>query len=337
MVLDLKYYHHWLKIKDLTGGSNEKLISIIEMYINILSASQHDTYTNPFEIVSPNMSKLLKLSFKTISKFNFFILVLGLDIVTPESLFGYEPETMQLPTADQMYTTERVVIPDTSDFFRNEPTTPQSSGPLVSFPKYNNYLQDKSKFDKYSKILVPLKLLGIKPLEHGEHLTRHALPDDGAVISYAEYRQAGALLPSVYDDSVVRRWGVDITIGSPVLSVSILVPEYVEAITKNNEYKIHFQDVHDTNILTPEEREKELKRILIEPDDKNLENEAHYMRLETHRAKREKSLTKKLLYKNLSGVSLTMPVRYQIWLDPDITLFNERSNPQCVHWTTARG
>ncbi|KAK9696737.1 Laminin G domain [Popillia japonica] len=318
VVLDLKYYHHWLKIKDLTGGSNEKLISMIEMYINILSASQHDTYTNPFEIVSPNM-------------------ILGLDIVTPESLFGYEPETMQLPTADQMYTTERVVIPDTSDFFRNEPTTPQSSGPLVSFPKYNNYLQDKSKFDKYSKILVPLKLLGIKPLEHGEHLTRHALPDDGAVISYAEYRQAGALLPSVYDDSVVRRWGVDITIGSPVLSVSILVPEYVEAITKNNEYKIHFQDVHDTNILTPEEREKELKRILIEPDDKNLENEAHYMRLETHRAKREKSLTKKLLYKNLSGVSLTMPVRYQIWLDPDITLFNERSNPQCVHWTTARG
>lgn len=236
-----------------------------------------------------------------------------------------------------MYTTERVIIPDTSDFFQNEPSTLQSFGPLVSFPKYNNYLQDKSKFDKYSKILVPLRLLGIKPLEHGEHLTKHTLPDDGAVVSYAEYRQAGGLLPSVYDDSVVRRWGVDITIGSPVISISILVPEYVEAITKNRGYKIHFQDVASPDLLTPEEREKELKRILTETENNNIENESHYMRLESHRSKREKSLTKKLLYKNLSGVSLTMPIRYQIWLDPDITLFNERSNPQCVHWTTVRG
>lgn len=266
----------------------------------------------------------------------FQLIVLGLDIITPESLFGYEPDSIQLPIPDQMFTTERVILPDTSDFLQNELNTAQSIGPLVSFPKYNNYLQDKSKFDKYSKILVPLKLLGIKPLEHGEHLTKHSLPDNGAVVSYAEYRQAGTLLPSVYDESVMRRWGVDITIGSPIISVSILIPEYVEAIMKNNEVKIHFQEIQ-TPDLNPEERERELKRILTETDDKQLENEAQYLRLDSHRMKRDKSFTKKLLYKSLSGVSLKMPIRYHIWLDPDITLFNERSNPQCVHWTTVRG
>ena len=57
MVLDEKYQRHWNRIKQLTGEGADHLIGYIENYINILSISQHDTYTNPFEIVSPNMSK----------------------------------------------------------------------------------------------------------------------------------------------------------------------------------------------------------------------------------------------------------------------------------------
>lgn len=43
----------------MTGLGAEHLTSLVENYINILSISQHDTYTNPFEIVSPNMGKYL--------------------------------------------------------------------------------------------------------------------------------------------------------------------------------------------------------------------------------------------------------------------------------------
>lgn len=57
MILDSKYLDHWMRIKELTGNGAEKLVSIIEKYINVLSESQHDTYTNPFEIVSPNLGK----------------------------------------------------------------------------------------------------------------------------------------------------------------------------------------------------------------------------------------------------------------------------------------
>lgn len=65
VVLDNKYSQHWSRIKELTNEGAEHLVSAIESYINILSSSQHDTYTNPFEIVSPNMGKL------DMSKINF--------------------------------------------------------------------------------------------------------------------------------------------------------------------------------------------------------------------------------------------------------------------------
>lgn len=56
-VLDTKYEDHWSRIKELTDQSVDDLVRIIEKYINVLSASQHDTYTSPFEIVSSNVGK----------------------------------------------------------------------------------------------------------------------------------------------------------------------------------------------------------------------------------------------------------------------------------------
>lgn len=252
-------------------------------------------------------------------------LVLGLDLITPESLYGYESETVPIPIfpGDNTFTTERVILPDTSDFLEHPPAFVASPGPLVSFPKYNNYLQDRTKFDQYSRILVPLRLLGIKPIDKGELITKHSLSETGAVVSYAQYKQAGLLFPEVYDASVVRRWGVDITIGSPLISVSILVPEYVDAIEKPLYHKPIVFD--ETNLDTPQ---KVLKKMFTETEVKLHENEA---------SRKSRSVSRKLFFKSLAGKILSLPVRLQIWLDSNNTVFNERSNPQCVHWSTARG
>lgn len=43
-------------------------------------------------------------------------------------------------------------------------------------------------------------------------------------MSYVQYRTAGQLLPARYDDSVHRRWGVEVRVGAPVVSVSAFVP-----------------------------------------------------------------------------------------------------------------
>lgn len=319
----MKYRNHWIRIEDLVDQSTDDLISTIESYINVLSSSQHDTYTNPFEIVALNMGK--KYTFCIFYYYNKICSVLGLDLITPESLYGYESETIPIPIfpGDHTFTTERVILPDTSNFLEHPPAFVASPGPLVSFPKYNNYLQDKTKFDQHSRILVPLKLLGIKPIDKGELITKHTLSETGAVVSYAQYKQAGMLFPEVYDASVVRRWGVDITIGSPLISVSILVPEYVDAI-ENPLY--HRPVVFDeTNLDTPQQV---LKKMFMETEVQLHENDA---------ARKSRSVSKKLFFKSLTGKILSLPVRLQIWLDSNNTVFNERSNPQCVHWSTARG
>ena len=44
-----------------------------------------------------------------------------------------------------------------------------STGQTIIFPKYNNYLMDKSKFDMHSQILIPVELLGIKLVKEGTH------------------------------------------------------------------------------------------------------------------------------------------------------------------------
>lgn len=253
--------------------------------------------------------------------------MLGLDLITPESLYGYEPDVVPVLPGDQSYTTERVVLPDTSQFIES---SLHYQGPLVAFPKYNNYLQDKSKFDTSTRVLVPLKLLGIKPIESGELITKHSLSETGAVVSYAQYKQAGALFPETYDASVVRRWGVDITIGSPLISVSILVPEYVDAT--DGQFTYHKPVVFD-NTEHDENVDKMYKKVIMDPQVKVHENDARYGESE----RRRRSMGKKLFFKSLAGMALSLPIRLQIVLDSNRTVFNERSNPQCVHWSVARG
>lgn len=94
--------------------------------------------------------------------------MIGVDIVTAESIYGFEPTQLNRYNIES-YTTERVVLPDTSAFIHS-PIQPsygtgkvkkKPSSPTVSFPKYNNYVRSKNKFDKYTRVLLPLDLLGI--------------------------------------------------------------------------------------------------------------------------------------------------------------------------------
>lgn len=121
--------------------------------------------------------------------------MLGLDVVTSESLFGYETaeykEDPTLSTARPSEADRKVVLPDTSAFL----SSPTHFGPSVSFPKYNNYMADPSRFDPHSKIQVPLNTLGIKPLMQGELNVKNSLANRKAVLSYVQYKELGNLLP----------------------------------------------------------------------------------------------------------------------------------------------
>ncbi|GLV46500.1 starry night, partial [Carabus blaptoides fortunei] len=146
---------------------------------------------------------------------------------------------------------------------------------MICFPKYNNYLKDEAKFDSNSKFLVPLNLLGIKPLDIGEMTTKHSLSNSGAIISYAQYSQAG-----ICDRRSMTNLCCD---GSPVISVSILEPEYVEAVTKPS---VNFE----------QRPRKVMKKTFSNSADIKLENSA-YLREETlsRRRRDEYELSKKLI------------------------------------------
>ncbi|XP_063379045.1 protocadherin-like wing polarity protein stan [Cydia fagiglandana] len=208
-ILNAKYSREWRRIRQLTGRGVERLLQKFDQYIAVLAESQHDTYTSPFEIVTSD-------------------LVIGVDIVTSESIYGFEP-TQLTRLNSESYTTERVVLPDTSAFVHSPLTGygkkgKKPSSPTVSFPKYNNYVKTRSKFDKFTRILLPLDLLGITN-NNGQD---NPEPESRAVFSYFQYsRNTSQLMPLRTDDSVGRRWGVNITIGSPILQVALFVPEYV--------------------------------------------------------------------------------------------------------------
>lgn len=74
---------------------------------------------------------------------------------------------------------------------------------------------------------------------------------------------------SRFDDSVAMRWGVEVAVGSPVMTVSVLVPS-----------------------------------------ENGLES--------------------------LTGIPLQSPVQIRLWLSEN-DASKTRTNPQCVHWSTARG
>lgn len=211
VILDQRYKAEWTRLSQLTQRDPADLVEAFHKYMTVLARSQHDTYTSPFEHVHANMA-------------------LGLDIVTAESLFGYEPQQLteyyrnNRHTKPNQYTTESVILPDTSSFLQH--TGKQK--PTISFPKYNNYMQDKHKFDRHTRILVPLDMLGISAPDKNEVISTLG-SEHRAIVSYAQYRDVGAILREAYDETVTRRWGVDIQIATPVLSLAILVPSTDES------------------------------------------------------------------------------------------------------------
>ncbi|XP_050681661.1 protocadherin-like wing polarity protein stan isoform X2 [Leptidea sinapis] len=365
-ILNAQYKSEWARIRELTGRGVEHLIQQFDKYISVLAESQHDTYTSPFEIVTSD-------------------LVIGVDIVTAESIYGFEPTQLSRFNLDSV-TTERVVLPDTSSFIHSPIQTTAYYGvkakskkptsPTVSFPKYNNYVRSKNKFDQYSRILLPLDLLGINNVQDN----LDSIYESRAVFSYLQYsRNTSELMPLRLDETVTRRWGVNITLGSPILQVSLYVPEYVwvkeakegEDIVDINDIEgityINKGNPHANNQISSQATRNSWNAdtndnhgpVVIQPtfkkQDKSaypgetLENESYVaekleslqslsLKLDaTDKNRNSSTIEKKLVYKSLNGIRLKRAIRLQMWLDINRETFGSRTNPQCVHWSTLRG
>lgn len=354
-ILNTKYALQWRRIEDMSGHGVEYLLQMFDKYIAILAESQHDTYTSPFEIVTSDM-------------------VIGVDIVTSESIYGFEPSQLNKDTVET-FTTERVVLPDTSAFIHSpiqtgyygngKGKTKKPLSPTVSFPKYNNYIMNKSKFDMFTRVLLPLDLLGIVNGNTPVNLDTNY--ESRAVLSYLQYsRNTSQLMPLKVDETVTSRWGVNITVGSPIIQVAVFVPEYVWLKESNHDRDDNSLENMDDGITYTNKGQNTQQNhisaahdihapVLIQPTNRKpekfypetfKENDSAYsgstnegpkvMALVSDNNNNNKG-KKKLVYKSLSGIRLKRPIRLQMWLDIDRDTFGSRSNPQCVHWSTLRG
>lgn len=101
-----------------------------------------------------------------------------------------------------------------------------------------------------------------------------------------------------------------------------MVPEYVEAISKvQNVPKV------PKKISTSKKTYSESENIKIHENSAYIVDESL-----TRRRREDYQLSKKLLYKSLGGTVLSQSIRLMIKLDEQNLVFNERSNPQCVHF-----
>lgn len=258
VIFDQRYKAEWARLTQLTKRGPADLLEAFHKYLTILARSQHDTYTSPFEIVHPNMA-------------------LGLDIVTAESLFGYEPQQLteyyrNKHSKPNQYTTESVILPDTSAFLQH--TAKQK--PTISFPKYNNYIQDKHKFDRHTRVLVPLDMLGISAPDKNEVTSN--IGEHRAIISYAQYKDVGAIQAEAYDETVTRRWGVDIQIATPVLSLAILIPRADNELPPSRNYNpaddpaedIHVRSTNNSDIPENTPDDNQLHHNVVQHIDGHL-------------------------------------------------------------------
>lgn len=46
------------------------------------------------------------------------------------------------------------------------------------------------------------------------------MPSRAAVVGYAEYRTLGSVLPLTYDQTVLTRWGVDLALAAPIVTIT---------------------------------------------------------------------------------------------------------------------
>lgn len=65
-LLDLNESDHWDRINSITSQGPFNLMNTINKYMATLSTTQYDTYTDPFEVVTPNIGWYLILIFDII-------------------------------------------------------------------------------------------------------------------------------------------------------------------------------------------------------------------------------------------------------------------------------
>lgn len=184
-IVSTEYADHWERIGDrVDEGGPEHLLRLFNKYGEVLINNREDTFTEPFEFASENV-------------------IIGLDTIATDELWDMPYiESSSENRSSTLYQNAASLFVDHS--------LPPEVGAGVSLPKYNNYPLRKMFEDEVTRMVVPLKTLGVMPPEEAIvaaqlasfQIQRRNQPKPKAVLFYAIFPTLGQLLPDFFDHSI---------------------------------------------------------------------------------------------------------------------------------------
>ena len=204
ILLDPEYFATWTRVRDELEDGPESLIRSFQGYLEVLIQNREDTFTHPFEITTENI-------------------IFGIDTITTGQLWEM-----------QYLESFRNVTPQTLASAASPALEPASSSDIgdgVILPKYNNYPPAKSFKDEITRIILPLKALGVpnavEALENhlrSSSITSYNRPltKPTAVFGYVLFNSLSTLLPESFDYITVRnRISVPTRANTPLFAVTV--------------------------------------------------------------------------------------------------------------------
>ena len=175
-----------------------RLLDLFTKYGVTLAKNLADTYTNPFEIVSPNF--MFGLDTIEVSSSISGVIILYPCCEQDRRREGNPQSRVQL---------ESETSPRSGVF---DPRRHSDGGGVILIPKYNHYMRDPGVWDN-TRIHIPQALLSSA---------------SQPTVSYSFYRTLPTFLPELYQSDLVARWGSYFAVVSSIVSLSILTDKELE-------------------------------------------------------------------------------------------------------------
>ena len=184
-IVDLRYIDHWNRIGDmLEEGGPEHIVRLLQQYGQVLIENREDTFTDPFEFSSEN-------------------LILGLDTISTHELWD-------MPYIESFSELNKSSLFQTAASSFVDYSLANDIGVGVALPKYNNYPLRKHYEDDVTRLILPLKTVGVMTAPEAMRASKlasfslqkrnQARPK--AVYFYAIFPTLGQLLPDSFDHSI---------------------------------------------------------------------------------------------------------------------------------------
>lgn len=220
-LLDLTNMQIWERIRKFTDEGPEVFLQLFKSYLEVLIENREDTFTDPFEISAKN-------------------LIFGVDTISTDQLWAMQ----HLKYYVNLNRSDLTAAASPSLDF----SLTGDAGVAVSVPKYDNYPPAKDFPDDVTRVLLPLRTIGVPTALHViDSLSLHSNSSrDSAnkwtsVFGYAIFQTLGILLPESFDYVTLKNRESFPTAANTPVVLSVVRPVNGSHFLEKASPKVHYR------------------------------------------------------------------------------------------------